>query len=88
MALLVANSGGGCGEKIALVSCYILPAKTFRHKLLVHRILQCCFDKVYQVEKSAIIEFTLRGNVEFSEREYEIHCGNSLESTEGNYGIH
>ena len=70
----MANSGGGREEMVVFVSSYILPEKTFRHKLLVHRILQCFFDNVYQVEKSAILEFTQRENLEFIEREYEIHC--------------
>lgn len=80
MTLLLANSGGGREEKVVLVSRYILPEKTFRHKILVHRILQCFFDNVYQVEKSAILEFTQRDNLGFNEREYEIQCGNSLET--------
>lgn len=83
----MAYSGGGREEKV------VLPEKTFRHKLLVHRILQCFFDNVYQVEKSAILEFTQSENVEVNEREYKIHCGNTLETEEtggdcGNYGKH
>lgn len=67
---------------VVFVSSYILPEKTFRHKLLVHRILRCFFDNAYQVEKSAILEFTQSENLEFNEREYKIHCGNTLETEE------
>ena len=34
------------------------------------------------MEKSAILEFTQSENLEFSEREYKIHCGNTLETEE------